>query len=123
MALFRNKCENEEYLQMNCFIDFIEGLLKKDEFISKSMYMNQYQETTPLFNEFISLRNKNVLDSYCKKQKINFRKMIALISEVFQKVKVKLSLAGKYLLKITGGLLYNYKKSKFFKFFSYNLVF
>ena len=55
MALFRNKCENEEYLQMNCFIDFIEGLLKKDEFISKSMYMNQYQEITPLFNEFISL--------------------------------------------------------------------
>ena len=79
MALFRNKCENEEYLQMNCFIDFIEGLLKKDEFISKSMYMNQFQEITPLFNEFISLRNKNVLDSYCKKQKINFRKMIALL--------------------------------------------
>ena len=75
MALFRNKCENEEYLQMNCFIDFIEGLLKKDEFISKSMYMNQYQEITPLFNEFISLKNKNVLDSYCKKQKINFGKI------------------------------------------------
>lgn len=47
-----------------------------------------------------------------------FRKMIALISEVFQKVKVKLSHAGKNLLKITKGLLYNYKKSKFFKFFS-----
>ena len=79
MALFRNKCENEEYLQMNCFIDFIEGLLKKDEFISKSMYMNQFEEITPLFNEFISLRNKNVLDSYCKKQKINFRKMVNLL--------------------------------------------
>ena len=79
MALFRNKCENEEYLQMNCFIDFINDLLKKDEFISKSMYMNQFEEITPLFNEFISLRNKNVLDSYCKKQKINFRKMVALI--------------------------------------------
>ena len=65
MALFRNKCENEEYLQMNCFIDFIEGLLKKDEFISKSMYMNQYQEITPLFNEFISFNLLCLSYSFC----------------------------------------------------------
>lgn len=82
MALFRNKCENKDYLKIKEFFEFINELLKKDEYISRSSYLAKKEEITPLLDDLVALRSKNVLDSYCKKQKINYKKMINYLDNI-----------------------------------------
>ncbi len=86
--IFSKKTSNKKELtKIDSFLNEMKSLLQKDIYISKSDYMNYIDQFRKDYEDINTLREKQVLSSWCKKNKIKTKTVDEFI-EVFEQIDV-----------------------------------
>ncbi|MDY2913211.1 MAG: UvrD-helicase domain-containing protein [Candidatus Enteromonas sp.] len=80
MGLF-TKNEAREYKALEDFSQFIERLLLEDEFLSRKVFAARRDEQQPVFDDLSLMEEKGVLVDWCKRNKVDYKKMRKLMSD------------------------------------------
>ena len=80
MGLF-SKNEAHEYKALEDFSEFIERLLLEDEFLSRKVFATRRDEQQPIFDDLSLMEEKGVLVDWCKRNKVDYKKMLKLMSD------------------------------------------
>lgn len=81
MGLFRffgrkENQENQEIFAIDEFCKMFNELLDQQKYIAKSCYLNQYNEIADQYNSVQKMLDDQVLKSWCKKHKIDYKKLL-----------------------------------------------
>lgn len=80
MGLFDKSKESVEYTKLESFNSFLESLLLKDAFISRKQYIDEVNKIKNTIDDLTKLNEKNVLLSWCKQNRVNFKKLSFLLN-------------------------------------------
>lgn len=80
MGLF-SKNEAHEYKALEDFSQFIGCLLLEDEYLSKKTFTAQRDEQQPIFNDLLLMEEKGVLIDWCKRNKVDYKKLMKLMTD------------------------------------------
>lgn len=73
MGLFKRNNNCKEVDEVSTFCKEMLKLLQQDKYISKTDYIEMYDECLQVFNDFILMKNKGLLKAWCKKNKVNYK--------------------------------------------------
>ena len=80
MSPFR-KNDIKEYQVLDSFSKFLDSLLSKDEYISRKLYLEQYNNLSDTYKELTLLEEKKVLQTWCKSNKVEYKEILDLLHE------------------------------------------
>ena len=89
MGLFI-KNNAKEFIDLENFDSFLDDLMNRDEYISRKLFLNLYKQLENTYNELALLEERDVLQTWCKSNKVDYKQLIALLStykNAFQLVK------------------------------------
>ena len=78
---FFNKNEAREYKELDSFGAFLDSLISEDEYISRKAYVESYANLSDTFNELTLLEERNVLQAWCKSNKVDYKKLLQLLNK------------------------------------------
>ena len=80
MPLFGYKNDTIEFKSLGTFKNEIDDLLKLDKYISKKDYLSFYNLNSEIFNKLTMMKKENVLLSWCKQNKTDYKKIKFLLN-------------------------------------------
>ena len=80
MGLF-SKNEASEYKSMEDFSEFIRCLLLEDEYLSRKTFAQKKDDQMPVFSELSLMEEKGVLVDWCKRNKVDYKKLTKLMAD------------------------------------------
>lgn len=89
MGLFV-KNDTKEYKDLESFGAFLDSLMLSDDYISRKSYLRPYNELLDTYKELSLLEERNVLQAWCKSNKVDYKKLAQLLNKyksVFEVVK------------------------------------
>ena len=75
------KNDIKEYQVLDSFSKFLDSLLSKDEYISRKLYLEQYNNLSDIYKELTLLEEKKVLQAWCKSNKVEYKEILDLLHE------------------------------------------
>ena len=80
MGLF-SKNDVQEYKQLDIFSGFLDNLFSKDDYISRKEYLEAYSGLSSVVDELTLMEERKVLLAWCKQNKVDYKKLLQLISK------------------------------------------